>query len=238
MITSLTCNATHTHIHSMLNYLSFRTNASRSNGSLLVENSLECFDPKENTWTPLPPMTNARAEHISVTYGNKIYVIGGFGPGFGPGLSSVEVFDIETQEWTFGPSMNQPRSRCKAVVYRQKIFVLGGFDGDQRLRSVECLDMTQPLPSWSSAADMITTRSNFSVTVVEDRILVMGGYEGPGIGVTNKVETYSGDRGVWTSCPGMKHCKSALASVTVPGLKNARTYSSQKTVGSQKEKRD
>ena len=58
----------------------------------------------------------------------------------------------------------------------------------------------------------------------------MGGYEGTG--VTNKAETYSGDRGVWTSCPGMKHRKSALASVTVPGLKNARTYSSQKTIGS------
>ena len=199
-------------------------------------NSIECYNPKENSWSLLPPMTNVRSDGTAVAYGNKIYVIGGFtGEEI---LSSVEIYDIHTQEWTFGPSMNTARSGVKAVVYRQKIFVLGGFDGDQRLRSVECLDMTHPHPGWSSAADMITTRSNFSVTVVEDRILVMGGYEGPGIGVTNKVETYSGDRGVWTSCPGMKHCKSALASVTVPGLKNARTYSSQKTIGSQKEKRD
>ena len=115
--------------------------------------------------------------------------------------------------------------------------MLGGFDGDQRLRSVECLDMTKPHPSWSSAADMITPRSNFSVTVIEDRILVMGGYVGQE-GVTNKAETYSGDRGVWTPCPGMRHPKSALASVTVPGLKNAKNYSSQKTIGLQKEKRD
>ena len=58
--------------------------------------------------------------------------------------------------------MNTPRSGVKAVVYRQKIFVLRGWDGDQSLRSVECLDMTQPRPVWSQAADMITTSSDFT----------------------------------------------------------------------------
>ena len=109
-------------------------------------------------------------------------------------LNSVEVFDIETQEWTFGPSMSTPRSGVKAVVYRQKIFVLGGLDGDQRLRSVECLDMTQPRPVWSQAADMITPRDCFGACVIDDRILVMGGFTGNG--ATNKAETYSGDKGV------------------------------------------
>ena len=139
-------------------------------------NSIECYDSKDNSWTLLPHMTNARRSSTAVAYGNKIYVVGGFDATDDPQqiLNSVEVFDIETQEWAFGPSMSTPRSGVKAVVYRQKIFVMGGFDGEQRLRSVECLDMTQPLPSWSSAADMITTRSNFSVTVVEDRIGVVG----------------------------------------------------------------
>ena len=188
--------------------------------------SVECYDPKENSWTLLPPMSNVRSDGTAVAYGNKIYVIGGFtGEEI---LNSVEVFDTETQEWTFGPSMTTRRSGVKAVVYRQKIFVLGGFDGDQRLKSVECLDMTQPRPSWSSGADMITTRSNFSVTVVEDKILVMGGFVGQEEGITNKVEAFSGDKGVWIPCPGMTHHKSALACVTVPGLKNARTYSSQR----------
>ena len=188
-------------------------------------NSMECYDPKENSWTLLPSMAIAKWGSAAVAYGNKIYVIGGFtGEDI---LNSVEVFDIETQEWAFGPSMSTPRSGVKAVVYRQKIFVLGGFDGDQRLKSVECLDMTKPRPSWSSGADMITTRSNFSVTVVEDKILVMGGFVGQEEGITNKVEAFSGDKGVWIPCPGMTHHKSALACVTVPGLKNARTYSSQ-----------
>ena len=198
-------------------------------------NSIECYNPKENSWSLLPPMTNVRSDGTAVAYGNKIYVIGGFtGEEI---LSSVEIYDIHTQEWTFGPSMNTARSGVKAVVYRQKIFVLGGFDGVQRLRSVECLDMTHPRSSWSPAADMITTRSNFSVTVVEDRILVMGGYVGPGEGVTNKAEAYSGDTRVWTPCPKMRHPKSALACVTVSGLKNAKRYSSQKTIGFDKEKR-
>merc|ERR1719192_285719 len=79
-------------------------------------NSIECYDPKENSWTLLPPMTNVRSDGTAVTYGNKIYVIGGFtGEDI---LNSVEVFDIETQEWAFGPSMSTPRSGVKAVVYR------------------------------------------------------------------------------------------------------------------------
>jgi len=195
-------------------------------------NSIECYDPKENSWTLLPHMTNARESSTAVAYGNKIYVIGGFSTDEEI-LNSVEVFDIETQEWTFGPSMSMPRAGLTAVVYRQKIFVLGGFDGNQLLRSVECFDLTQPCPSWSSAADMNTDRCYFSATVVEDRILVMGGQvKGhEGVEATNKAETYSGDTRVWTPCHSMRHEREQHASVTVRGLENSKKYSSQKTIG-------
>ena len=125
--------------------------------------------------------------------------------------------------------MNQPRSSCKAVVYRQKIFVLGGYDGNVDLRSVECLDIMQPRPVWSQAADMITPRADFGVCVVEDRILVMGGITHNG--ATNKAEAYSGDKGVWTPVPDMLNRNNGLACVTMSGLKNARIYSCQKTIG-------
>ena len=93
--------------------------------------------------------------------------------------------------------------------------------------------MTQPSPSWSSAADMITGRCNFSATVVDDRILVTGGWvEGhEDMEITNKAEAYSGDTRVWTPCPCMRQRKQEHASVTVRGLKNARNFSNQKTIG-------
>ena len=190
-------------------------------------NSIECYDPKDNSWTLMTPMTNARSSSTAVAYGNKIYVIGGFSTV--EILNNVEVFDIETQEWTFGPSMSIPREEFAAVVYRQKIFVRGGdlFD-----RSVECLDLTQPSPSWSSAADMITDRYNFSVTVVDDRILVMGGNSEEEVDGEAKEEAYSGDTGVWTPSPCMNQWREQHASVTVRGLNNAREYSNQKTIGS------
>ena len=80
---------------------------------------------------------------------------------------------------------------------------------------------------------MITGRCNFSATVVDDRILVMGGeLEGhEGMESTNKAEAYSGDTRVWTPCPAMRQARSALTSVTVRGLANAKTYSCQKTIG-------
>ena len=191
-------------------------------------NSIEYFDPKENTWTLLSPMTNARCGHTSVTYGDKIYVIGGFGSDE-EDLSSVEVYEIEAQEWTWGPSLNQPRTGCKAVVYRHKIFVLGGKHGGQTSGSVECLDMTQPRPVWSQAADMITERADFGATVVDDRILVMGGFTREPWG-ENKAEAYCGDKEVWTQCPEMTHYMSDVGCMTVRGLKNARKFASQKNI--------
>ena len=47
---------------------------------------------------------------------------------------------------------------------------------------------------------------------------------------TNKVETYCGDKKVWTPCAEMIHAKQDLVCVSVSGLKNARKYSSQKTI--------
>ena len=64
----------------------------------------------------------------------------------------------------------------------------------------------------------------------------MGGFTGNG--ATNKAETYSGDKGVWTAVPDMLNHNAGLACVTMSGLKNARTYSSQKTIGMQREKSD
>ena len=89
--------------------------------------------------------------------------------------------------------------------------------------------MTQPRPVWSPAADMITPRDYFGVCVVEDRILVMGGITHNG--ATNKAEAYSGDKGVWTPVPDMSNRIYGLACVNISGLKNASTYSSQKTMG-------
>ena len=127
--------------------------------------------------------------------------------------------------------MSIPRAGLTGVVYRQKIFALGGYDGGMPLRSVECLDLTQPSPSWSSAADMMTDRVYFSATVVDDRILVMGGYSDKEVEGEAKAEAYSGDTGVWTPCPCMNQWRGQPASVTVRGLNNAREYSNPKTIG-------
>ena len=77
---------------------------------------------------------------------------------------------------------------------------------------------------------MITARTYFGASVVGDTILVMGGYVGQGF-ATNKVEAYSGDTRVWTPYPDMPIPSTFQGCVTVSGLTNAKTYSSQKIVG-------
>jgi hypothetical protein len=50
----------------------------------------------------------------------------------------------------------------------------GGFSGEDRLRTVEKLDVK--VNHWSAVPSMKYSRSNFTVAVIEDMILAIGGY--------------------------------------------------------------
>ena len=53
-------------------------------------------------------------------------------------------------------------------------FDVGGFSGEDRLRTVEKLDVK--VNHWSPVPSMKYSRSNFTVAAIEDMILAIGGY--------------------------------------------------------------
>ena len=166
-------------------------------------------------------MHQVRSDACAVTYGNKIFVIGGFTGN--EVISTTEIYDPILDRWNFGPSLTCPRSGVKAVIFNNKIYVIGGFNGHERLRSVETLDLLAPFYRWTlMSSQMNKPRSNFGVAVIDKKILVAGGFDGTG--VIRDTETFSPETNSWTMSQEMNISRSALSLVTVSGLPNREDY--------------
>jgi len=141
-----------------------------------------------------------RSDASAVAHGGKVYIIGGFTGS--EVLRSVEIYDPTKDEWRFGPTLNIARSGLKvwtvslwrflldaslclaalslslfsllsqAVILDNKIYAIGGFDGEERLASVEILDLLEPFSTWTIASSSLCIgRSNFGACVVDKAIL-------------------------------------------------------------------
>lgn len=68
--------------------------------------SVECFDPANDTWEELPPMTQARWLSAAVVLDGCLVVCGGLGEGQ---YSSVEQFSSATRKWQALPHLTSAR---------------------------------------------------------------------------------------------------------------------------------
>jgi len=73
------------------------------------------FDPIQNTWSKVTPMSTGRAYSKTGILNNKLYVVGGVSQGQAGlvPLQSAEVFDPSTDTWSHVPSM--PFSRAQVL---------------------------------------------------------------------------------------------------------------------------
>lgn len=111
-------------------------------------NTVEMYDPAQDRWSMLPPMSISRSGVSCISHRGFIYALGNL-----TNLSSVQFTTRNTTP---------------------NIFSSGGYSGIDRLRTVERLDVKAN--HWSPVASMKSPRSNFTVAIIEDMILVIGGY--------------------------------------------------------------
>lgn len=79
-------------------------------------NSVEAFDLRSNTWSPMKPMHVARGRFAAARLEDKLYACGGSN-GHAE-LSSAERYDPVTERWTVLPPMMIKRSSAGEITFQ------------------------------------------------------------------------------------------------------------------------
>src|SRR3972149_7250166 len=95
-------------------------------GSALAE--LEGYDPATDEWTRNAPMPTPRFRLAAVSWGGKLYAIGGFSLSAGP-LPTVEMYDPATDTWSTAAPIPSAPIGAAAVALGDAIYVVGGGSG-------------------------------------------------------------------------------------------------------------
>ena len=96
-----------------------------------ILNTVEVYDPKNDSWSFRKPMPTPRFDHAAVLAADgRIYIIGG-AEAYGHISSAVHIYDPLTDGWERGPDMILPRAALAAVATPDgKIYAIGGTDVD------------------------------------------------------------------------------------------------------------
>ncbi len=95
--------------------------------------SVECYDPESDTWTPRHPMPKGR-QNMGAALGadGRIYVVGGYESYTGSfAQKDVQIYDPKTDSWTMGPRLKTARGNHAVVATPDgKIYALGGTNSE------------------------------------------------------------------------------------------------------------
>jgi hypothetical protein len=87
---------------------------------------VECYDPVTDTWTVKKPMPTSRGDLSAVTFGNRIFVLGGWADDTNNFKTTTESYTPATNAWSTHANMIIPKGDIAAAVYRGKVLSVGG----------------------------------------------------------------------------------------------------------------
>ena len=173
----------------------------------------------DDSWSPGPTLSNARADFAAMTTDGRVFVIGGI---FGDGLprAEVEIWQVDGPlEFGAVQSLETPRSRHTATLLADgRILVVGGLGPgvDQPLATVELFDPSSL--SWRTVAGMALPRYGHTASLLSDgRVLVVGGFGASGA-VLAGVEIYDPADDTWTSLPPLGNARAGHGALVVDGV--------------------
>ncbi|MFB0509477.1 MAG: Kelch repeat-containing protein, partial [bacterium] len=155
-------------------------------------NTIEVYDPIQDTWETKRPMINDRWGLMAAVVNGKIYAIGGRTGSFTGGHSPtnvVEEYNPISDTWIPKSLMPTARGYGGCGVFHDTIYVFGGRAGS----TVSMVEKYCPATdSWSSDPSMLNPRYTFATAFLNDRFYLIGGWN------TTYVEEYNPMTKVWT----------------------------------------
>uniref|UniRef100_A0A8C5I0V8 BTB domain-containing protein n=1 Tax=Gouania willdenowi TaxID=441366 RepID=A0A8C5I0V8_GOUWI len=157
--------------------------------------TVECYDPKEDSWTFIAPMRTPRARFQMAALMGQLYVIGGSN-GHSDELSCGEMYNPRTDDWVQVPELRTNRCNAGVCSLNDKLYVVGGSDpcGQKGLKNCDSFDPITK--TWSNCASLNIRRHQSAVCELDGFMYVIGGAES--WNCLNTVERYNPENNTWT----------------------------------------
>lgn len=175
--------------------------------------SVEKYNPYEDLWIEVRPMTKPRCGAGATVLGECLYVVGGHdGQSY---LKSVEKYDIVEDSWSQEVSdMKSERTSVGVVSLNGFIYAIGGQIGS--IGSLSNVERYNPETNkWEDCAPMNEKRLGAGVAVLNGLIFVMGG--GRENIVLKTVECYNPQADTWTYVQPMTTSRKHLGCASYDG---------------------
>jgi hypothetical protein len=156
------------------------------------------FDPQTGQWSNVAPLP-ASIDHVQgVTYGGKIYYIGGLSNWPSPHVSTVYIYDPAANTFSQGQSMGaRGRGAGGVTVNDGKIYYAGGLNNGV---AVKWFDVYDPQTNdWDQLPDMPTARDHFHAAVLDGKLWAIGGRNVQIGSTTTANEAFSFASGTWST---------------------------------------
>jgi len=147
-----------------------------------VVSTVECYDPKTNSWKSLRSMPVARSNAATVVLGNQVLIISGrLSSGAAPSTSPrVDVFEPINARFNVAASIAFPRTGSMAAVVDGRIYLMGGASSGEVIQKIEVYDPANQ--KWGIAQALLSQpRTDGCCVVIDNRIFVFGGWTKPSL---------------------------------------------------------
>jgi len=160
------------------------------------------YDPGTTTWTPKAAMPAVRRDPVCATWGDTIYVIGGFSGMAYNGTTTLYKYCPSTDQWTTGTAFSAGTGWGRAVVYNDPAlgpiaYLMGGYNsGAAVVNTVSTYSIRTGI--WGSETAILAARRSHAAGISSDgKIFVAGGWNGSsGILATTEMATVAPAAGV------------------------------------------
>jgi len=131
-------------------------------------------------WQSAPPLPSPRNQFGAVTFGGKIWVLGGqFGHDRGQDdQARMDIFDPKTGQWTRGEDLPKPHSHAEGstFVYRGKVYLLGGMTRVGKRRQIDDeISVLSADGKWSIAGKLPRRLSSPVAAILDGKLYLAGG---------------------------------------------------------------
>ncbi|HET7517662.1 MAG TPA: kelch repeat-containing protein, partial [Actinomycetes bacterium] len=164
----------------------------------------------EPAWRTLAPVPTERTEVAAAAVGERIWVLGGYGPD-GATLATAEVYDTTTDTWARGPDLPVAVNHAMAATLDGVLYIAGGNDGDGPSTQVARLEGD----TWRPLAGLPQGRSAGGLVALDRRLYLVGGVVEGGLAANTQVYDPAADR--WSPAPGLPTPREPLGAAAAGG---------------------